>query len=77
MTEGTDCYLHRVHHPSVAVFRGVIIDGEAVALCGTGYDNLRVCVEYMKGGPSPSAKIGRETWDLAQRVINARKVSGL
>jgi hypothetical protein len=28
-------------------------------------------------GPSPAAKIGRETWNLAQRIINSKEVIGL
>lgn len=73
----TECALHLVHHPTVTVTHPVTIGRERVWLCGTGLDNLRVCVAYLGGGASPSARVGRETWDLAQKVVNARKVSGL
>lgn len=73
-----DCALHKVHHPSVAQLHTVLIDpdsGETMYLCGTGLDNLKVCVAYMKGqGSSPAAKIGRSTWDLAQRVLDTGAV---
>lgn len=73
----TECVLHKVHHPSVAVLHTLRIDGEAMLVCGTGMDNLRACVTYLRGGSSPAARIGRETWDLAQMVSGARKVQGL
>lgn len=72
MTEPTasECVLHKVHHPSVAVLHNVTIDGDVIPVCGTGLDNLIECMAYMRGsGPSPQAKIGRPTWDLAQRAI--------
>lgn len=73
-----ECDLHRVHHPSVAKLHLISVDGQEIGLCGTGLDNLRICVDYMRGdGPSPAARIGKETWDLAQQVIAANKVWGI
>ena len=72
-----ECALHKVHHPTVSVTHALTVDGETTWLCGSGLDNLRVWVAYHNGGTSPSVRLGRETWDLAQKVVNARKVLGL
>lgn len=72
------CALHRVHHPSVARVFPLVIDGEEILICGTGLDNLAICVDYMRGGgAAPEARVGKETWDLAQRVLAAKKTTGL
>lgn len=63
------CELHKVHHPSVAVTYEILVGDEKVILCGTGLDNLKACVQYMHDGEMPGAKIGRATWDLAQKVV--------
>lgn len=73
----TECDLHRVHHPSVAVLHTFMIDDETLTVCGSGRDNINACVAYLRGGPSPAARIGRETWDVAQKVVSASKVLGL
>lgn len=73
----TECSIHKVHHPSVALTHEVSTDGDTVWLCGTGLDNLRVCVAYLRGEGNPSTRVGRETWDLAQKVVSARTVTGL
>lgn len=76
--DSTDCALHRVHHPSVGVLHRLTIDDQLFFVCGTGMDNLRVCVTYMRGGgPSPLAKIGAQTWEMAQRVVAGEKIKGL
>ena len=65
--DGPPCALHLVHHPSVARNVTISVAGHPVTVCPTGAMNFQVCLEFLTGKVSSiTAKIGRETWDLAQ-----------
>lgn len=81
-----ECAVHSVHHPSVAVVVDMPIFPtelqvaagidpptitDTVTICPTGAANVEACWRYMIGqGPQPAVKIGRATWDLAQRTVD-------
>jgi hypothetical protein len=65
------CALHSVHNPSVAEVTWLDVAGVQVAVCPTGARNYEVALRYMLGeGDTPAVKIGRSTWDLAQRQVD-------